>query len=128
MYYFILTILVCVTNYSFYKILKKQSNLGRLIIFCIVFFFATVLIAKIYDFIRNESMPKGGSVFIFLSFSWMISVLYFFKKITNLRVNIAEKLNLEHYLGNITFLEISTFFITIFQLYLIFSRIIYKLN
>lgn len=128
MYYFILTTLVCVTNYSFYKILKKQSNLVRLLIYCIVFFFAIVLITKFYNFIRSESMPKGGSVGIFLSFSWMISVLYFFKKINNMRVNVAEKINLEQYFGNITFLEISTFFVTIFQLYLIFSRIIYKLH
>jgi hypothetical protein len=117
------------TNYSIYRILKEKESLIELLVYCILIFLGIAFVAKIYDFsIHTDSMPKSGSIFIFLSFSWGISVMNLIKKYNNRRVDLYKQLNLVEYIGEITFLKFFTILITVFQIYLIFSKTIYELN
>ena len=129
MYYFVLITIVLLTNYFIYKILKKKDGLIELLGYCIFIFFGIILITKIYDFtIHIASMPKSQSIFIFLSFSWGISIMNLIKKYNNRRVDIYKQLNLVEYFGEITFLKFFSILISVFQIYLIFSKIVYELN
>jgi len=104
------------TNYMIYKMLQKKNSLIGLLGYCVLIFFITVLIVKIYDFfIHINNMPKSGSVFIFLSFSWGISVMNLIKKINNRRVDLYKQLDLVEYIGEITFLKFFTILITVFS-------------
>ncbi|AWG21275.1 hypothetical protein FFWV33_06865 [Flavobacterium faecale] len=116
-------------NYLVYSVLKGKDGFIELIGYSIIIFIVNVFIAKIYGiFVNMKDMPKSGSIFIFLGFSWGISVMTLIKKNINKRVDIYRHLNLVEYIGEITFLKFFTILITFFQLYLILSKTIFELN
>lgn len=127
MYYLILIGLVLFTNYIIYLLLKSKERLWELLIYVGLIFFAIILITKFYDYFYIKNMPNSYSFFVLLSFSWGISIMNLVKKYNNQRVNLYKQLNLEEYLGNITFLEFFTILITLFQLYMIFSKAIFQI-
>jgi len=129
MYYFVLITIVLLINYFIYRLLKEKDGLIELLGYCIFIFFGIALITKIYDFsIDMDNMPKSKSISVFLSFSWGISIMNLIKKYNNRRVDIYKQLNLAEYIGEITFLKFFTILMTVFQMYLIFSKTIYELN
>ena len=129
MYFFVLIAIVLFVNYFIYSVLNGKDALIELLGYSILIFFGIALITKIYDIsIYLDSMPKSGSVSILLSFSWGISLMNLIKKYINRRVDIYKQLNLVDYIGEITFLKFFTILITVYQIYLIFSKTIYELN
>ena len=127
MYYLILIGTVLILNSLIYLFLKNKENLLVLLFYIILMFFAIVLIAKIYDFFYVKNMPTSYSYFVLLSFSWSIAIMNLVKKHNNRRVNIYKQLNLAEYFGEISFLKVQTIIITLFQLFLIFTKEIFRI-
>jgi purine-cytosine permease-like protein len=127
MYYLILIGTVLILNFLIYLLLKNKENFLVLLAYIIAIFFAILLITKLYDYFFVKNMPRSYSFFVLLSFSWGIAIMNLVKKIINKRVNVYKQLNLEEYFGEISFLKVETIFITLFQLSLIFTKVIFSI-
>jgi len=114
-------------NFAIYTLLKYKENLMELFFYVILIFFIIALMTKAYSYFNLKTLPSSNSFSVLLSFSWGISIMNLVKKYNNQRVNIYKQLNLEEYFGNITFLEFFTVFMSVFQLYLIFSKEIFQI-
>jgi len=127
MYYIILISAIFLLNFAIYTLLKYKENLMELFFYVILIFFIIALMTKAYSYFNLKTLPSSNSFSVLLSFSWGISIMNLVKKYNNQRVNIYKQLNLEEYFGNITFLEFFTVFMSVFQLYLIFSKEIFQI-
>jgi hypothetical protein len=127
MYYLILTSIVFLLNFAIYSLLKNKESLWELFLYVIFIFFIIVFMERVYGYFCIKNMPNSYSFFVLLNFSWLISIMNLVKKYNNQRVNIYKQLNLEEYFGNISFLEFFTVFMSVFQVYLIFSKEIYQI-
>jgi hypothetical protein len=94
-------------------------------LFLIIFFFATVILTKIYNFLSIDGMPDGFGFFILLNFSWGIVLLNFIKILINRRVNIIENLEKDFSFQYFSYLTVITIIITALQLFLVLSKTIY---
>lgn len=128
-YYFTLIPLILFVNYFIFKLIKDKNTFIDLLVYGFFFFIIIRFIAKVYDlFDLPENMPKTINIYIFLMFSWFICISKLGKKYINQRVDIYEQLNLRRYIGDVTFLEVFTILLTVYQLYLIFSKTIFQLE
>ena len=127
MYYIVLISIVFLFNLTIYLLLKNKNKLWELFLYVVVLFIVIVFMERIYGYFYIEKMPNSYSFSVLLSFSWLISIMNLVKKYNNQRVDIYKQLNLEQYLGNITFLKFFTILMTVFQLYLIFSKTIFQI-
>lgn len=73
-------------------------------------------------------MPKTINLHVFLMFSWFICISKLGKKYINQKVDIYEQTNLRRYIGDVKFIEVFTVLLTLYQLYLIFSKTIFQLE
>lgn len=129
LYYFILIPLTLLVNYFIFKMIKGKNTFIDLIAYSFFFFIIITFISKVYDlFDLPENMPKTINIYIFLSFSWFICVSKLGKKYINQRVDIYEQTNLRRYIGDIKFINVITVLLTLYQLYLIFSKTIFQLE
>lgn len=109
--------------------IKGKNTFIDLIAYSFFFFIIITFISKVYDlFDLPENMPKTINIYIFLSFSWFICVSKLGKKYINQRVDIYEQTNLRRYIGDIKFINVITVLLTLYQLYLIFSKTIFQLE
>ena len=127
MYYIVLISIVFLFNLAIYLLLNNKNKLWELFLYVVVIFIVIVFMERVYGYFYIEKMPNSYSFFVLLNFSWLISIMNLVKKYNNQRVDIYKQLNLEQYIGNITFLKFFTILMTIFQLYLIFSKTIFQI-
>lgn len=122
----LLVLFILLLNFSIYFVLNFNKRIKSSFLFTIFYFFVMIGLTKTYNILKIKNMPNGFGFFILLMFSWGILVLNLIKKITNERIGIYDKLNLEDKpFINITYLLIITLAITSFQLFLILSKTIY---
>lgn len=115
---------VLVLNMSLYTFVKdKNIKEQYLIMFFLVVFI--VFVIKVYNnFIFESNMPSGLSVFVLLFFSFGILVLNLYKSII---VNTSSIIG-ENIISKKIFLKIIFVIVTILQVFMIMSRVIYQIN
>jgi hypothetical protein len=123
--YIFLVFFIVILNYSIFSFLKTKNVLKKMFLFLIIFFFATVILTKIYNFLSIDGMPDGFGFFILLNFSWGIVLLNFIKILINRRVNIIENLEKDFSFQYFSYLTVITIIITALQLFLVLSKTIY---
>ena len=121
----IFSIFFVIINGLIYKLLYNAKSFKRVIMMIPAFFVFMIIIIKIYNKFRVYYMPDGIAIFILLGFSFGIIMLYLFKKTINLKVNVAESLNINDMLPSNIFLKVITGMVTFLQLVLILSKTIY---
>lgn len=124
--YFILVFLILILNLSIYLVLNSDKRIKSSLFYTILYFFIAIILTKIYNILKIKNLPDGFGFFILLMFSWGILVLNLIKKITNKKIGVYDKLNLEDKtFMNFTYLKIIVLAITSFQLFLILSKTIF---
>ena len=121
----ILSIFFIILNGLIYKLLYKAKSFKQVIMMIPVFFVFMIIIIKIYNRFRVNEMPDGIAIFILLGFSFGIIILTLFKKTINLKVNVAESLDINNIFPSNFYLKVVTGIVTFLQLVLILSKTIY---
>ena len=121
----ILSLFFILLNVLIYKLLYNAKSFKQIIVMLPVFFVFMIIVIKIYNKFRVNGMPDGIAVFILLGFSLGIIILTLFKKTINLKVNVAESLDINNILPSHFSLKVVTVMVTFLQLVLILTNTIY---
>lgn len=109
---------------SLYSIVKEKNIKQQFLIMFILVVFI-IFVIKIYNnFVFESNLPSGLSIFVLLFFSFGILVLNLFKSII---VNISSVIG-ENVISKKIYLKIIFITITIFQVFMIVSGVIYQIN